>query len=113
MAARIVPEGGFRLKQRTPRVKNARYLRLLRLEPCCICGDNTSTEAAHLRTSSIEIGKDDHGWGRPNDTWCLPLCGQHHRDQHAAGDELAFWERHGRNPFELAQAYQERLGVPS
>lgn len=89
------------LRQRKPRAKDAKHLNYIRSLPCCICGDNTSTEAAHLRTSNIEIGKDDHGWGRPDDKWALPLCGKHHREQHSM-NEMDFWECHGINPFILA-----------
>ena len=89
------------LRQRDPRQKDARHLAWIRQQPCCICGDNTTTEAAHLRTSNIEIGKDDHGWGRPSDKWALPLCGKHHREQHSM-NEMDFWKCHGINPFILA-----------
>ena len=89
------------LRQRTPRVRDNKHLNYIRSLPCCICGDNTTTEAAHLRTSRIEIGKDDHGWGRPDDKWALPLCGRHHREQHTM-NEMDFWRCHGINPFALA-----------
>lgn len=114
MAARIVPEGGWesRLKPfRTPRVRNEAYLRLIRSEPCCLCFSIGNVEAAHIRTGSIEHGKDTTGMGRkPDDVWCLPLCNSHHREQHSDGDELAFWARYGRDPFKLAIEYQERFG---
>lgn len=86
------------LRQRQPRERDNKHLDYIRSLPCCICGDNTSTEAAHLRTSNIGIGKDDHGWGKPSDKWVLPLCGRHHREQHTM-NEMAFWESYGIDPF--------------
>jgi hypothetical protein len=90
------------LRQREPRVRDERHLDYIRSLPCCICGDNTSTEAAHIRTSNLELDKDDFGWGRPSDKWATPLCGAHHREQHAMGDEMAFWKKYGLDPFLIA-----------
>jgi hypothetical protein len=95
------------LRQRQPREKSKKYLDYIRSLPCCICGDNTTTEAAHLRTSNIELGKDDHGWGRPDDKWALPLCGKHHREQHTM-NEMDFWRCHGKDPFLIAITLRER-----
>lgn len=89
------------LRQRQPREKDGKYLAWIRTQPCCICGDNTTVEAAHLRASKPGIGKDDFGWGRPDDKWCLPLCGNHHREQHRM-NEMGFWEKYGIDPFLLA-----------
>jgi hypothetical protein len=90
------------LRQRLPRVKDSKHLDWIRQQACCICGDNTTTEAAHIRTSNLELGKDDFGWGRPSDKWVTPLCGAHHREQHAMGDEMKFWAKYGRDPFLIA-----------
>lgn len=90
------------LRQREPRRKDAKRLAWIRQQPCCICGDNTTTEAAHIRTQNPDLGKDDFGWGRPSDIWCVPLCGAHHREQHEMGNEMAFWKKYGRDPFLIA-----------
>jgi hypothetical protein len=42
---------------------------------------------------------------KPSDKWTLPLCNQHHREQHDHGDELAFWAEYGIDPFALALTY--------
>lgn len=89
------------LRQRTPRRQDKKHLAWIRTLPCVICGDNTTTEAAHIRTANLEIGKDDFGWGRPSDKWALPLCGAHHREQHTM-NEMSFWEKYGKDPFLLA-----------
>ena len=65
------------------RIRDEGYLDWIRQQPCCICGDDVFVEAAHLRVSSINIGKNGTGMGeKPSDKWALPLCGKHHREQH-------------------------------
>jgi len=91
---------------RDPRQHDEAYLDYIRSLPCCICGDNTTVEAAHLRVGSINNGKRETGTGeKPSDKWALPLCGKHHREQHGM-NELAFWFKHGIDPFALAMHYQ-------
>lgn len=95
------------LRQRMPREKDAKHLDYIRSLPCCICDDNTSTEAAHIRTANLGIGKDDFGWGRPSDKWVTPLCGAHHREQHEM-NEMAFWNKYGKDPFMIAITLRTR-----
>jgi|SRR5882672_8208337 len=96
------------LRQRQPRQRDENYLRHIRTLPCCICGDNTSVEAAHLRVGSINDDKRDTGGGeRPSDQWAVPLCGTHHRQQHAM-NEMLFWRCYGIDPFALAMHYARR-----
>jgi len=93
---------------RSPRSEDPQYLDYLRQQPCCICGDNTTVEAAHLRIGSINDGKRSTGMGeKPSDRWALPLCGEHHREQHSM-NELEFWARYGIDPFSLCMRYQVR-----
>lgn len=93
-------------RQRDPRQRDEIYLRYLRRQPCCICGDNTSVEAAHLRVGSIGDGKRDAGGGeKSSDKWALPLCGRHHDEQHTM-NEREFWARYGLDPFALCLHYQ-------
>lgn len=89
------------------RIRDEKYLNYIRQQPCCIpgCNDNVSVEAAHLRVGSINDGKDPTGMGqKSSDRWALPLCGRHHREQHASG-ELAWWFSYGIDPFALAMHY--------
>lgn len=87
------------MRQRMPRQKIASHLAFLRTLPCLCCGDNTSTEAAHIRFSDARIVKMNAGVGaKADDFFCVPLCGQHHRQQHEIGDELVFWKRYGIDP---------------
>ncbi|QIO34348.1 DUF968 domain-containing protein [Bradyrhizobium sp. 1(2017)] len=90
--------------QRDPRQRDERYLAYIRTLPCCICGDNTSTEAAHLRVGLISASTPKRATGmgeKSSDKWALPLCSRHHREQHRM-NELEFWASYGINPFELA-----------
>lgn len=90
------------LRQRQPRERDNKRLEFIRGLPCCICGDDTSTEAAHIRTGSPEHDKPITGMAeKPNDAWTLPLCNRHHREQHSM-NEMDFWRCHQINPFILA-----------
>jgi hypothetical protein len=94
------------LRQKQPRERDEKYLSFIRSQPCCVCGENTSVEAAHIRTGSIGDGKRDTGGAeRPSDKWALPLCGRHHREQHTM-NEMEFWAKYDLNPFALALRYQ-------
>lgn len=95
---------------RAPRAHDEEYLAYIRQQPCCICGDNVSVEAAHLRVGLIgaSVPKAATGMGeKSSDRWALPLCGDHHRQQHAM-NEREFWASYGIDPFALAMQYQVR-----
>ena len=96
--------------QRAPRERDQDYLAYIREQPCCICGDDVHVEAAHLRVGSINDDKPSTGKAeKSSDRWALPLCGRHHREQHAAGNELEWWSSYGINPFALALRYQVKV----
>jgi Putative HNHc nuclease len=89
------------LRQREPRIRDNKHLDFIRSLPCCICG-GIDTEAAHIRTASLEHGKSHTGMQeRPSDIWSLPLCNRHHREQHGM-NEMSFWAQYQINPFALA-----------
>lgn len=73
-----------------PRQQSGSHLDFLRGLPCCVCGDPTSTEAAHLRFAAEPIKRQVGKGERPDDWWCVPLCGRCHRRQHDEG-EARFW----------------------
>ena len=74
-----------------------------------ICGDNTSSEAAHIRTSNLDFGKEHTGMAqKPDDKWTVSLCGKHHREQHAAGNEIAWWASYGKDPFMIAMTLRSK-----
>lgn len=78
------------------RRKNDQHLKFIRELSCLRCGDNTSTEAAHLRRADARIAKPITGIAiKPDDRFVLPLCGHCHRlgpdSQHEIG-ETDFWK---------------------
>lgn len=90
--------------QKRPRVKDDAHLRWLRTLPCAITGMRP-VEAAHIRYGDPVYGKRETGMGeKPSDQWCLPLSPAMHREQHAAGDERAWWQAKGIDPCRLALA---------
>lgn len=95
------------LRQKEPRVRDNKRLAWLRTQPCVICGA-INTEAAHIRVGSINHEKRPTGMSeKPSDKWTLPLCNEHHREQHSMA-ELAFWKQYGIDPFMLAITLKER-----
>lgn len=97
------------LRQKEPREKDAKHLDFIRSLPCCVCGDDTTTEAAHIRTASLAHGKNATGMQeKSSDKWALPLCGKHHREQHTK-NEMAFWKSYGIDPFMTAMKLRARL----
>ena len=92
------------------RAKHEAHLRYIRSLPCCICGDNTATEAAHVRMTDRRVGKINPGMGqKPDDSWTVPLCGHHHRDQHLI-EEAEFWGTFQIDPIFLALALWQATG---
>lgn len=81
------------------RETNASYLTYIRQQPCCVCGDDVSVEAHHPR---MGVGMAE----KCSDRDALPLCGRHHRELHATGNEREWWASCGINPAKLALKYQ-------
>lgn len=68
------------------------------------CGDNTSTEAAHVRYTDRSVAKDNPGMGqKPRDWFTVPLCTSCHRKQHKAS-EKTWWAMRGIDPVKKALA---------
>jgi len=85
-----------------PRIKNNAHLDFIRSLPCVCCGNPIQTEAAHIRTGNLFYGKRNTGGSeKPSDIWTLPLCGDHHREQHIV-NEMDFWKSYEVEPFVLA-----------
>lgn len=98
------------LRFKEPRIKSETHLSFVRGLPCLICHDNTSTEAAHVRFSCLESGKRQSGkQEKPDDKWALPLCGRHHRDQHAMNEKV-FWLTVGIDPLKVCEMLWEVSG---
>lgn len=93
-----------------PRRHSESHLEFVRQLPCVVCGDPTSTEAAHIRFACDEVGKRFVGIGeKPDDLWTIPLCGAHHRMQHES-NERKFWQMFDRDPIVIALALWAHTG---
>ena len=80
------------------------HLQFVRSLPCIVCGDDTSTEAAHIRYPDLLADKRPTGMGeKSDDCWALPLCGAHHRQQHEMS-EREFWKTVSIDPIRAALA---------
>lgn len=87
-----------------PRVRDEKHCDFIRSLSCATCGDNTSTEAAHIRMGDPRAAKRPTGMQeKPDDRWVIPLCGRDHREQHHVG-ERAFWAGKEIDPIFLALA---------
>ncbi|MGC0052695.1 DUF968 domain-containing protein [Brucella pituitosa] len=85
----------------TQSFKDEKHLAFIRSLPSVVSGV-WPTEACHIRTGSADHNKKKTGKGqKSSDCWVLPLTADEHREQHN-GSEMAFWTRHGINPFDLA-----------
>jgi len=60
--------------------------------PCIIC-KNDEVQVAHIRN----LPKGNIGLGLKNDAYCLPLCCDHHLEQHRM-NEIKFWLKYNINP---------------
>jgi hypothetical protein len=89
------------VRQREPRQENAQYLAHVRTLGCLICG--AKAEPAHIRMGCIEASKNPTGGGeKSSDKWALPVCREHHDEQHDAGSEILFWRKYKLDPFAIA-----------
>lgn len=108
MAVRLaIPSTAFSTssrKTKRQRVYNTSHEKFIRGLPCVVCGDNTSTECAHVSYTDMRYGKFGRGKGQKEESiWVVPLCGRHHRDQHHVG-EMHFWRSWGIDPCRVAAA---------
>jgi hypothetical protein len=96
-------------KQKRPRIEDAAHLKFIRGLPCCICGGR-NVEAAHIRSESALHGKSPAGGQqKSSDKWTLPLCVDHHAEQHRH-NELEWWTGKRIDPFGLALALHHASG---
>lgn len=90
--------------QRQPRIYDKDHLQFIRELSCVACGDNTSTEAAHVKQADRRAAKRSIGAGeKAHDRWTVPLCGRCHHKQHEVGETI-FWDAHSIDPVFLCLA---------
>lgn len=97
-------------QKKSPRLKVEAHLKFIRTLPCLVTGSRP-VEAAHVRYADMRYGKRDTGMAeKPSDHWVIPLSPTSHREQHAFGDELAWWESKGIDPLFVALALWRASG---
>lgn len=90
------------LRQRMPRVEDEKHRRFIAGLRCVICG-REDTQAAHVNFADLSIAKPSRGIGqKSDDCFVLPLCVEHHAQQHAHGNERHWWEMAGVDPVKIA-----------
>lgn len=79
------------------RHRDKAHLRFVGSHPCLVCGRQPS-DAHHLRFAQPRaLGM------KVSDEFTVPLCREHHRQLHHAGNELAWWHNLSIKPMPIAQ----------
>lgn len=104
--------------QRQPRERDPGYLAFLRRQPCRIGLVAPGTcagpiQACHVRYSDAARGKRNAGvQAKPSDRYATSCCAAHHAEQHARGNERAWWASYGLNGLDVAaQQFAEYEGA--
>ena len=98
------------IRQREPRMRNAKHCAFIRGLPCLVTGRKDGVECAHIRYADFSLNKTEAGIGaKPSDCWTVPLSAHEHRLQHSRG-ERAYWRELGINPLVVALALYEVSG---
>jgi Rad52/22 family double-strand break repair protein len=88
------------------RIRSKEHLRFVAKQPCLVCGRKPS-HAHHVRFAqprglSLKV----------SDEFTVPLCAIHHTENHATGDERAWWEQQKIDPLEVARTLWKEGRMP-
>jgi hypothetical protein len=88
------------------RIRDKAHREFVSAQACLVCGRQPS-DAHHLRSAQPRALSR-----KVSDEFTVPLCRIHHREVHRGGDEAAWWDRFGVDPYLVAAALwaQSRLG---
>jgi hypothetical protein len=87
------------------RYRNKEHLRFVARQACLICGRQPS-DPHHLRYAQPRaLGR------KASDEFTVPLCRTHHREVHRVGNEQAWWQAVGIDPFSVAQTLWNKTRV--
>jgi hypothetical protein len=79
------------------RIRDRDHVKSVTNQPCLVCGRRPA-DAHHLRfAQSPALGR------KVSDEFTVPLCRGHHREVHRCGDEVAWWNKAGIDPTEIAR----------
>ncbi|MCJ8322747.1 MAG: hypothetical protein HRU29_01570 [Rhizobiales bacterium] len=92
------------------RVRDVKYLQLIRLCPCIISKSTIDVEAAHVKYVDLGNYPTKYATGmasKPDDSWVLPLSKETHRTgplaQHNADSEEEWWLDREIDPLALCE----------
>jgi Rad52/22 family double-strand break repair protein len=84
------------------RIREKAHLRFVASHPCLVCGRQPS-DPHHLRFAQPRaLGM------KVSDEFTVPLCREHHRQLHQAGNEIAWWHNLNIKPLPIARALWEQ-----
>jgi hypothetical protein len=88
------------------RIRDKAHRKFVSAQACLVCGRQPS-DAHHLRSAQPRALSR-----KVSDEFTVPLCRIHHREVHRGGDEAAWWDKFGVDPYSVAAALwaQSRLG---
>lgn len=96
VALMALPPRKPKKQKRESRWRSPAYCNHLRSFACVVCHSFDHVEVAHVRNGT------DCGMGlKPSDFYALPMCREHHSQQHCVG-EKSFWAMHKIDPLTLA-----------
>lgn len=79
------------------RLRDKDHLRFVASHPCLVCGRQPS-DPHHLRFAQPRaLGR------KVSDEFTVPLCREHHRQLHHAGNEIAWWHNLNTKPLPIAR----------
>jgi hypothetical protein len=80
------------------RIREKAHLRFVASHPCLVCGRQPA-DPHHLRFAQPRaLGM------KVSDEFTVPLCREHHRQLHHAGNEVAWWHNVNIKPLPIAKA---------
>ena len=87
------------------RYRKRDHLRFVMRQPCLLCGRKPS-DAHHVRfVQPRALGR------KASDEFAVPLCRSHHRAEHRAGNEKAWWKQPGIDPVKVARKLWKQTRV--
>lgn len=86
------------------RIRSEKHLKFIRSLPCCVTGNRTQVQAAHIR-----LGTDGGTSLKPSDCFVLPLSAAEHFTQHNRG-ERTYWGERLDSAIDLALSLFEHTG---
>lgn len=92
----------FQIKEQ-PQIRCPSHLAWVRGHECAVMGGIGGGCGGKIEAAHVRIGTDGCTGVKPSDTWAIPLCANHHAEQHRIG-ELSLERKYGIRMKEIAAA---------